>query len=54
VSHVWFVDPLLQTLDVLRVDGPGYRLVGAWRGDAVVHCEPFETLAIRLVDLWSV
>lgn len=53
VGHVWLVDPLLQTLEVLRLDGPGYRLAGVWRGDLVVQCEPFEALSIRLVDLWS-
>lgn len=54
VGHVWLVDPLLQTLEVLRLDGPGYRIASVWRGDAVVHCEPFETLELRLSDLWSV
>jgi Uma2 family endonuclease len=53
VAHVWLVDPLLQMLEVFRLDGAGYRLAGAWRGDAVVRCEPFESLAISLADLWS-
>jgi Uma2 family endonuclease len=53
VGHVWLVDPLLQTLEVLRLDGPGYRLAGVWRGDVAVQCEPFEALSIRLADLWS-
>jgi len=53
VGHVWLVDPPLQTLEVLRLDGAGYRIVGAWRADAVVQCEPFEALSIRLADLWS-
>jgi Uma2 family endonuclease len=53
VGHVWLVDPLVKTLEVLRLDGSGYRIVGAWHGQATVQCEPFESLAIRLVDLWS-
>lgn len=53
VGHVWLVDPLLQTLEVLRLDGPGYRIAGVWRGDVVAQCQPFETLALRLADLWS-
>jgi Uma2 family endonuclease len=53
VGHVWLVDPLLQTLEVLRLDGAGYRIVGGWRAEAVVQCEPFEALPIRLADLWS-
>ena len=40
VAHVWLVDPLLQTLEVLRLDGPGYRIAGVSRGDVVVQCEP--------------
>lgn len=47
------LDPLLQTLEVLRLDGGGYRIVGAWRAEAVVQCEPFEALPIRIADLWS-
>lgn len=53
VGHVWLVDPLLQILEVLRLDWPCYRLAGVWRGDVVVQCEPFESLSLRLVDLWS-
>jgi Uma2 family endonuclease len=53
VGHVWLVDPVLQTLEILRLDGPGYRLASVWRGDVVVQCEPFETLPIRLADVWS-
>ena len=53
VSHVWLADPLLQLLEVLRLDGAGYRFIGAWRADEVVQCEPFEALSIRLADLWS-
>lgn len=53
VAHVCLVDPLLQMLEVLRLDGTGYRLSGAWRGNAIVRCEPFEALAISLADLWS-
>ena len=53
VGHVWLVDPVLRTLEVLRLDGSGYRLVGAWRDEATVECEPFEALSIRLADLWS-
>ncbi|HET9955982.1 MAG TPA: Uma2 family endonuclease [Polyangiaceae bacterium] len=54
IGHIWLVDPVLQILEVLRLDGPGYRIAGVWRGDVTVQCEPFETLPIRLLDLWSV
>src|SRR5437868_10131157 len=48
VGHVWLVDPLLQTLEALRLDGSGYRLFGGWRGDASLQCEPFESRALNL------
>lgn len=53
VRQVWFVDPSPRTLEVLRLDGSGYRIVGAWHGDALVHAEPFEAPALNLADLWS-
>lgn len=53
VQHVWLVDPSPQTLEVLRLDGGGYRIVGAWHGDVIVHAEPFEVHALHLGDLWS-
>jgi Uma2 family endonuclease len=53
VVHVWLIDPVLQTLEVFRLDGTSYRVVGAWHGDAVVQCEPFEALALRLAELWA-
>ena len=53
VGSVWLVDPVLKTLEVLRLDGVGYRIVGVWHGDTTVQCEPFEAHAINLADLWS-
>jgi Uma2 family endonuclease len=53
VVHVWLIDPLAQTLEALRLDNGGYRIIGAWSGDAVVHCEPFDALGIALNELWS-
>jgi Uma2 family endonuclease len=53
VGSVWFVDPALKTLEVLRLDGSGYRILGVWHGDTTVQCEPFEAHAINLADLWS-
>ena len=52
-THVWLIDPLLQTLAALRLDGDGYRILGVWRGDAEVRREPFDAISLRLNDLWS-
>jgi Uma2 family endonuclease len=53
VGHVWLVDALAQTLEVLRLDAGSYRIVGAWNGAAIVHAEPFEALGIALGELWT-
>jgi Uma2 family endonuclease len=53
VEQVWLVDPALKTLEALRLDGVGYRILSAWQGDALVQAEPFEAYALHLADLWS-
>ena len=53
VSCVWFVDPLVKTLEVLRLDGSTYRIVGVFRGDATVRAEPFDAIELDLALLWA-
>ena len=53
VSHVWLVDPLVRTLEVLRLDGETYRAMRAWRDSAIVRAEPFETVDLELEALWA-
>jgi Uma2 family endonuclease len=53
VTHVWLVDPLLRTLEVLRLDGATYRLIVTVRGDARVRAEPFDALELELALLWA-
>ncbi len=43
----------LRTLEVLRIDGPTYRVVGTWRDDAVVRAEPFDAIALDIASLWA-
>jgi hypothetical protein len=44
---------LLQTLEVLRLDAGDIASSERGGAEAVVQCEPFEALPIRLADLWS-
>ena len=53
VSHVWLVDPVLQTLEALRLESGGYRLLGPWQGSAKARIEPFDAIELELSALWS-
>jgi Uma2 family endonuclease len=53
VSHVWLLDPRLQTLEAFALDSSAYRLLGVWRGDASVRIPPFEALELELGALWA-
>jgi Uma2 family endonuclease len=52
VQHVWLVDPDARTLEVLRLDGDSYRIVGSWADDAKVRAEPFDAVELELGHLW--
>jgi hypothetical protein len=53
VSHVWLVDPLIKTLEVLRLDGSTYRIASVHRDDAWVRAEPFDAIELELAMLWA-
>ncbi len=53
VRHVWLVDPLQYTLEVFRLEGSHYLLVGTHEDAETVHAEPFEALALELRVLWE-
>jgi Uma2 family endonuclease len=53
VSHVWLVDPLLRTLEVLRRQGSEWLIVGVHEGSARVRAEPFDAIELDLSILWA-
>lgn len=53
VAHAWLIDPQHQTLEVLRLEGGQWRLVGAYRDDARVRAEPFDAIELDLALLWA-
>jgi Uma2 family endonuclease len=53
VAHVWFVQPTAQILEIYRLDGETYRLVGTHAADAVVRAEPFDAIELELAALWA-
>jgi Uma2 family endonuclease len=53
VPHVWFVDPIEQYLEVLRLDGETYRIIATHVADARVRAEPFDAIDLELKNLWA-
>ena len=53
VAHVWLVQPSSKTLEVYRLDGDTYRLVGTHAEDALVRAEPFDAIELELGVLWA-
>ena len=53
VRNVWLVNPKTQTLEVLRLLNGDWTLVASHDGDASVHAEPFDALALDLFRLWG-
>ena len=52
VGHLWFLDPVAKTLEVLRLDGEGYRVAATFAGDGTVEAEPFDAVGLELGGLW--
>ena len=52
-AHVWLVDPAARTLEVLALEGDGYRLVGSWAETDTVRAPPFEGGGLPLALLWE-
>ncbi len=53
VVHAWIVDPIAQTLEVMRLEHGHWMIVGTWGDDAAVRAEPFEALEWDLTLLWD-
>jgi Uma2 family endonuclease len=55
VTDAWLVNPLLRTLEALRLSSEHPRQwhsLGVYRDDARVRAEPFEALELELDVLW--
>lgn len=53
VGHVWLLNALARTLEVLRLRDGKWMLVDVFEGNQVVRAEPFEAVEIALADLWG-
>jgi len=52
VRHLWIVDPMLHTLEIYRLDGERWVVVGQHGGDDPVAAEPFEALMLDPSRWW--
>jgi Uma2 family endonuclease len=52
IAHLWLVDPLLQTVEVYRLEAGRWVVVDTHAGDATVRIEPFEALELQLGRWW--
>ena len=52
VKHAWLVDPGPRTLEIFRLEGGGWRLVGTLTDDKV-RAEPFDAIELELAALWA-
>jgi Uma2 family endonuclease len=53
VGHAWLVNPLLHTLEVLRLEAGRWVNVGTYRDDEAVRAEPFDAIVLELSVLWA-
>jgi Uma2 family endonuclease len=53
VKHCWLVDPIAQTLEVLRLEGGQWVLAQSFGGDETVRAEPFDAIELPLKALWD-
>jgi Uma2 family endonuclease len=52
VGHVWLIDPVARTLELLQLQSGRWSILGTHIGDETVRAEPFADVELRLADLW--
>lgn len=53
VPHVWVVDPIARTLEVLRLERGEYVVLSTHVDAARVRAEPFDAVELDLAILWA-
>ena len=48
VAHAWLIDPVAETLEVLRLDGGRWTILATHAGSEVVRAEPFAEIELDL------
>lgn len=53
VEHVWLVDAIQRTVEVLRAHADAWLIAAVHHGDVRVHAEPFDAIELDLALLWA-
>ena len=53
VGHCWIVDPVVRTLEVLRLESGRWTISATHAGNEVVRVEPFDAIDLELPLLWD-
>ena len=53
VAHAWLIDPIVRTLEVLRLDHGCWTILDTHVGPEVVRAEPFTEIDLDLASLWA-
>jgi Uma2 family endonuclease len=53
VPHVWLVDPLRQSLEVLALEAGSLEKIEEHHGNVRVRAQPFDAVELELQALWS-
>jgi len=53
VAHAWLIDPIVRTLEVLRLEHGRWTILGTHAGSDVVRAEPFTEIDLDLASLWA-
>ena len=54
VSCVWLVNPILRTLEILRLEDHRWVVAATHGGDEEIHAQPFEVILLELSRIWPV
>ena len=53
VSHVWLINPINETLEVLALENGRWTLLATHEGAVTVRAAPFEAIELELSALWT-
>jgi Uma2 family endonuclease len=53
VAHLWFVEPLVKTLEIYRLEGGRLVVLATHGGEEAVRAEPFDAVELRLERWWA-